>query len=113
VLSVIGIWFVGIALTLMQPMWVILVGLSISAGCGMLCQAVSTGYVAVTAQAGRSSAVGLYVTSFYLGGSFGAAIGGVVWTLGGWPACVAMIAATLTLMGTIVAATWRTQPQPQ
>jgi len=110
VLTVIGIWFVGVALTLMQPLWIILVGLSISAGCGMLCQAVSTGYVAVTAQAGRSSAVGLYVTSFYLGGSFGAAIGGVVWTLGGWPACVAMIAAMLALMGTIVAATWRTAP---
>ncbi len=108
VLTVIGIWIVGIALTLLQPIWLILVGLSMSACCGMLCQAVSTGYVAITAQAGRSSAVGLYVTSFYLGGSFGAAVGGYVWTFGGWPACVAMIAAMLAIMGTIVALTWRT-----
>jgi predicted MFS family arabinose efflux permease len=78
----------------------------------MLCQAVSTGYVAVTAQAGRSSAVGLYVTSFYIGGSLGAAIGGVAWIFGGWPACVAMIAAMLVIMGTIVTLTWRTaRPQ--
>jgi predicted MFS family arabinose efflux permease len=112
VLGVIGLWAIGIAMTLLGPLWIILVGLSVSACCGMLCQAVSTGHVAITAQVGRSSAVGLYVTSFYLGGSFGAAIGGVAWTVAGWPACVAMIAAMLAIMGGIVAATWRT-PQPQ
>lgn len=112
VMIVIGIWLAGIALTLLEPVWLILVGLSVSACCGMLCQAVSTGYVAITAQAGRSSAVGLYVTSFYLGGSFGAGIGGVAWTVGGWPACVGMIAIMLAIMAAIVAVTWRA-PQPQ
>jgi MFS transporter, YNFM family, putative membrane transport protein len=112
VLFVIAVWVLGIALTMLGPLWVILVGLSICACCGMLCQSVSTGYVAITAQAGRSSAVGLYVTSFYLGGSFGAAIGGVAWTVAGWPACVAMIAAMLAIMGAIVAITWR-RVQPQ
>ena len=110
---VIAIWLGGVLLTLLGPVWVILIGLSISACCGMLCQAVSTGYVTITAQVGRSSAVGLYVTSFYLGGSFGAALGGIAWTLGGWPACVAMIAAMLAVMAAIVAVTWRTPPQPQ
>jgi len=109
---VIAIWLAGVLLTLLGPVWVILIGLSISACCGMLCQAVSTGYVTITAQVGRSSAVGLYVTSFYLGGSFGAALGGIAWTLGGWPACVAMIAAMLAVMAAIVAITWRTPPQP-
>ena len=72
----------------------------------MLCQAISTGYVTITAKAGRSSAVGLYVTSFYLGGSFGAALGGIAWTLGGWPACVAMILAMQAIMATIIATAW-------
>ena len=110
---VIAVWLGGVLLTLLGPVWVILIGLSISACCGMLCQPVSTGYVTITAQVGRSSAVGLYVTSFYLGGSFGAALGGIAWTLGGWPACVAMIAAMLAVMAAIVAVTWRTPPQPQ
>ena len=70
----------------------------ISAGCGLICQAVSTGYVTITAKSGRSSAVGLYVTSFYVGGSFGAALGGLAWTLGGWPACVALVVAMLAVM---------------
>lgn len=105
-LATIGVWAIGVALTLFAPLWIILIGLTICAGCGLLCQAISTGYVTVTAQAGRSSAVGLYVTSFYLGGSFGAAIGGFAWIFGGWPACVAVMALMLAIMATIVATTW-------
>jgi predicted MFS family arabinose efflux permease len=105
-IATIGVWIAGIALTLAGPLWLILLGLTISAGCGLLCQAVSTGYVTITAQAGRSSAVGLYVSSFYLGGSFGAAIGGLAWTFAGWAACVAMVAVMLTVMAGIVAGAW-------
>src|SRR5260221_11206286 len=105
-IGTIGMWIAGIALTLAGPLWVILLGLTVCAGCGLLCQAVSTGYVTITAQAGRSSAVGLYVSSFYLGGSFGAAIGGLAWTLAGWAACVVMVAIMLTVMAVIVAVAW-------
>jgi len=110
VLLIIAIWIAGIALTLASPLWVIVFGLAMMATCGLLCQAVSTSYVAVTAQAGRSSAVGLYVTSFYLGGSVGAAAGGFAWISGGWPACVAMMIAVLALMAAIVAFAWAGQP---
>ena len=79
---VIALWIAGIALTLAPSLPLIILGLAISAGCGLICQAISTGYVTITAKAGRSSAVGLYVTSFYIGGSFGAAVGGLAWTLG-------------------------------
>jgi len=103
---VIAIWIVGIALTLLPSLWLIILGLAISAACGLICQAISTGYVTITAKAGRSSAVGLYVTSFYIGGSFGAALGGLAWTLAGWPACVALVAAMLLLMAAIVFFAW-------
>jgi predicted MFS family arabinose efflux permease len=104
--SVIALWIAGVGLTMLAPLWAIVLGLTLCAGCGMLCQAVSTSYVATTAQAGRSSAVGLYVTSFYVGGSFGAALGGVAWTVAGWPACAAMIVVMLTIMLTIVTVAW-------
>jgi predicted MFS family arabinose efflux permease len=104
--GVIAIWLVGIALTLAPSIFLIVAGLALGAGCGLICQAVSTGYVTVTAKAGRSSAVGLYVTSFYLGGSFGAAVGAVAWTLGGWPACAALVAAMLVIMAAIVIFAW-------
>jgi MFS transporter, YNFM family, putative membrane transport protein len=97
---------VGIALTLAPSLPLIILGLAISAGCGLVCQAVTTSYVTITATAGRSSAVGLYVTSFYLGGSFGAAIGGIAWTLAGWPTCVALVEVMLLIMAPIVFFAW-------
>jgi YNFM family putative membrane transporter len=104
--STIAVWLAGIALTLAPSLPLIIAGLALGAGCGLICQAVSTGYVTTTAKAGRSSAVGLYVTSFYTGGSFGAAVGAFAWTLGGWPACVALVAAMLVIMAIIVMFAW-------
>jgi predicted MFS family arabinose efflux permease len=101
-----AVWALGLALTLTDPLWMILLGLALCAACGLITQATSTGYVTITAQFGRSSAVGLYVTSFYLGGSFGGALGGVVWTYGGWPAVVAMCVAMLVIMACIVFFAW-------
>ena len=103
---VIALWVAGIALTLAPSLPLIILGLAVSAGCGLICQAISTGYVTITAKAGRSSAVGLYVTSFYIGGSFGAALGGLSWTLAGWPACVALVVAMLLVMAGIVYFAW-------
>lgn len=103
---VIALWIGGIALTLVPSLPLIIAGLALCAGCGLICQAISTGYVTITAKAGRSSAVGLYVTSFYIGGSFGAALGGAAWTIGGWQACVAIVIAMLVIMAAIVFFAW-------
>jgi predicted MFS family arabinose efflux permease len=75
-------------------------------------QAISTGYVAATATEGRSSAVGLYVTVFYIGGSVGAALPGLLWSKGGWPAVIAMTVIMVSVMAAIVATVWRTLPKP-
>src|ERR1041385_4266987 len=112
VIRVLAVWAVGIALTLMPSLPVIIAGLALCAACGLLVQAVSTGYVAITAKAGRSSAVGLYVTAFYVGGSSGAALGGVTWAYGQWPACVVMVLATLVLMTLIVTYLWTKRVPP-
>ena len=103
---VLALWIAGIALTLAPSLPLIILGLAISAGCGLICQAISTGYVTITAKAGRSSAVGLYVTSFYVGGSFGAALGGLAWMVGGWPACVALVTVMLAIMMAVVLFAW-------
>ena len=112
VIRVLAVWGVGVALTLMPSLPVIIAGLAICAACGLLVQAVSTGYVAITAKAGRSSAVGLYVTAFYFGGSCGAALGGLVWVYGRWPACVIMILAMLTIMTLVVTFLWAKRVPP-
>jgi len=103
---VIAMWAVGLLLTLAPSLTLIILGLAIGAACGLICQAVSTAYVTTTAKAGRSSAVGLYVTSFYVGGSFGAALGGLAWSFGRWPACVGLVVAMLLVMASIVYFGW-------
>jgi predicted MFS family arabinose efflux permease len=72
----------------------------------MLCQAISTGYVITTAKEGRSSAAGLYASSFYVGGSAGAFLIGLVWNAAGWTGCIAAIVAVQVVMAAIVALAW-------
>ena len=107
ILAVIAAWMGGAVLMLAPPVPAIIAGLTFCAACGMLCQTISTGYVTEIAKEGRSSAVGLYVTSFYVGGSMGAFLPGLAWEWGGWPAAVAMVVAMLAVMAVIAALAYR------
>jgi len=106
-LAAIAAWACGALITLVPSIAAIVTGLILCAGCGMLCQTVSTSYVTSIAKKGRSSAVGLYVTSFYTGGSVGAFLPGLAWRSGGWPACIIMVVAMLAVMALIAALAWR------
>ena len=106
VLAMIALWIVGALLLLAPPVTVIVAGLTLCAVCGMLCQTISTGYVTLTAKEGRSSAVGLYASIFYIGGSAGAFLTGIAWATAGWSGCVAVIVAMQLVMAVIVALAW-------
>lgn len=106
-LCAIGGWITGVLLLLVASLPVIVLGLMLCAICGFMLQVMSTSFVAGHAVTGKSSAVGLYGTSFYIGGSVGAALPGLAWAAGGWPATVAMSIAMLAIMGMIVALAWR------
>ncbi len=106
VLGVIGVWIAGALMLLAPSVIAIVAGLTISATCGLMCQAVSTGYVVTTAKEGRSSAAGLYASMFYIGGSAGAFLIGFVWNATGWHGCVAAIVAVQAIMAVVVATAW-------
>ena len=110
VLRVIAIWTLGALLLLAPGLPLIIAGLVVCATAGMLCQSVSTGYIAVSAKQGRSSAVGLYVTCFYVGGSVGAFLPGVTWASLGWPGAVAMAIAMQVIMACVVGFSWTRDP---
>src|SRR5579883_2924303 len=109
-MCVLSVWLAGLALLLASPLTLILIGLSLCAGCGMMCQATSTGYVTASASEGRSSAIGLYVSSFYVGGSVGGAVAGVLWSAAGWWAVVALSAVVVAMMGMVVIFVWSAKP---
>ncbi len=101
-----GIFYVlGMLLTLAPSLPVIILGLTIFAGGGFVFQSLGTAYVAVMAREGRSSAVGLYVTGYYLGGGVGGIVPGIAWAVGGWPACVALCV-TMAIFLTILTQFW-------
>lgn len=105
-----GVWLAGLIVTLSGSLPWIIAGLALSTCGGFLCQTSATSFVAVNARAGRSAAVGLYVTFYYIGGSVGGFLPGAVWDRAGWPGCVAMVAVMLALMGLAVLRFWRMAP---
>jgi MFS transporter, YNFM family, putative membrane transport protein len=107
ILTAIALWIGGLLLTLVPWLPAIIAGLAITATCGFLCQSVSTSFVALAAEHGHSSAVGLYVTWYYIGGSIGGAVPGLIWNRTGWPGCVAVTVAVLVMMAAIVWRFWR------
>lgn len=107
VLFALAIWALALMLTLLPSLVAIIGGLAVAAAFGFICQACSTSYVALTAKRARSSAVGLYVTFYYLGGSVGGVVAGIAWTLAGWPGCVACALLILIVVAMLVWRFWR------
>lgn len=93
VTSAVGFAFTaaGLLLTLVHSLPVIVAGLALASSGVFIYQAVATVQTGVVAGKARSSAAGLYVTFYYIGGSLGATVTGWTWVAGGWPPCVFLI----------------------
>ncbi len=103
----VGVSSIGVLLTLAGPLWLIIVGLAICSSGVFVCQAAASAYVGLAADRARSSAAGLYVTFYYLGGSAGAVVPGYVWSRAGWPGCIALIVVVQLVAGTIAFVFWK------
>jgi len=102
-------WCAGLVVTLVPWLPAIIAGLAITSVSGFACQAAATGLLAQRAVAARSSALGLYVTCYYLGGSAGAIAPAPIWERAGWPGCVALVIVVLAAMAVLVARFWRAE----
>jgi len=86
-----GFALVGLTLTLIRNLPLIIAGLALFSSGVFIFQAVGTVQTGIIAQRARSSAAGLYVTFYYIGGSFGAIVTGWTWVADGWRACVMLL----------------------
>jgi predicted MFS family arabinose efflux permease len=107
VLGVLAVWAAGMLTSLIPSIPAIVFCLTIASICGMLTQASSTSFVAITAKTGTSAAVGLYVMSFYIGGTFGGYLPALAYEAGGWPYSLALVLGMLALMALIVVRFWK------
>jgi MFS family permease len=106
VTSVIGFAFaaIGLLLTLVHSLPVIIAGLALASSGIFIYQAVGTVQTGMVTGKSRSSAAGLYVTFYYIGGSLGAIVTGWTWIADGWPPCVFLlmgVAGLALLMGLV------------
>jgi predicted MFS family arabinose efflux permease len=101
----------GVCLTLVHSLPVVMVGLTLACTGVFIANAAGSSYVGSAATESRASAVGLYVTFYYLGGSGGSAIPGLLWARGGWPACVGLIVAVQLATISLALIFW--QPLPK
>ncbi len=97
---------VGILLTLAHRVPVVMLGLALCCTGVFIANSAGASYVGKVAREARAAAVGLYVTFYYTGGSFGSAVPGAFWSRGGWPACVTLIAAVQVLTIVLSAVFW-------
>jgi MFS family permease len=101
----------GVCLTLVHSLPVVVAGLTLTCTGVFIANAAGSSYVGSAATESRASAIGLYVTFYYLGGSGGSAIPGFFWARGGWPACVGLIVAVQLVTILLALIFW--QPLPK
>lgn len=102
----------GSVLTLWPSLWLILVGLALSCTGVFLAQSATNAFITVHARQNKAGAVGVYLTCYYLGGSFGAFVPGVLWEQWGWLGCIALITVFQLLPLLIVRGGWKCSPSP-
>lgn len=103
----VGLILAGLALSLASPLWMITLGLLLVCLGVFPQQTLATGFVGVAARGAKSTAVGLYVTSYYIGGSFGGIIPAAAWHATGWPGCAAITAIVQIAMFGFALKSWR------
>ena len=96
---------IGMVLTLIHSVPVIIAGLALEASGVFTCQSASSTHVGKAAHEARSSAAGLYVSFYYLGGLAGSILPGLLWRHAGWPGCVAIMLC-MQAMAILIANKW-------
>ncbi len=101
----------GVVITLVPSLWIVAVGLAITASGVFVAQTCANSFLRDAAPAGsRVSAAGMYIASYYIGGTAGGIVPGLVWKLGGWHACAALVLGILLIAGAAAVFGWRLRP---
>jgi YNFM family putative membrane transporter len=109
----IGLGLGGIALTLLVPLPLVILGITCVTASFFAAHAVASGWVGRLAASDKGHAASLYLLVYYLGSSIAGSLGGWFWASDGWPG-VAGFCGVLLLAAVLIALRLRTlQPRPR
>lgn len=114
-LGAVGLGLAGASLTLAPSLLAVGLGLSLASSCVFISQTCANSFLRDAAPRGsRVSAAGLYICTYYVGGTVGGVLPGLFWKQAGWPGCVAMTCGFLMIAGALAFFGWRrtTAPDP-
>ncbi len=97
----------GALLTLVPALPAVIAGLALIAGGLFVVQALSLGFIGAAVAQAKSTAVGLYVTLYYVGGSIGAVAPAFLFHAYGWPGVVGALLVVFVAMLALGTAFWR------
>ncbi len=101
----------GVVLTLSPSLAVVILGLAMLSSGVFIAQTATQSHLRIAAPPGaRVTAAGLYLTSYYMGGTAAGVVPGIFWAMGKWPACVAFIVAMQLVALMIALLGWRVSP---
>lgn len=98
----------GALLTLSSTVTLILIGLALSSTAVFVEQACANAFISRTAPEARSTAIGIYLSFYYFGGSLGSVLPIPGWHRWGWAGCVAFVVGAQAIVGLLAFLFWRT-----
>ncbi|OBG28760.1 MFS transporter [Mycobacterium sp. 852002-51057_SCH5723018] len=98
---------IGLLMTVPQSLVAIVLGVGVFTGGFFAAHTVASSWVGAAAGHDRGEASGLYLFSYYLGGSTAGALGGLVYSIGGWAATATFVGALLLAALLLVASLMR------
>jgi YNFM family putative membrane transporter len=103
----------GLTLTLAPSLIIVTAGLAIEASGIFVAHACANSFLRDAAPAGsRVSAAGIYIGSYYIGGTVGGVLPGLFWKYHGWPGCVVLVTVVLLAAGSSAVFGWHPQTAP-
>jgi MFS family permease len=106
-LGAVAISVLGVVLTLCPSIWFILIGITLVSIGTFVANSAASSHLSMIVGKGKSSAAGLYVGSYYVGGSVGAVVPGLIFSSEGWLGCVMLFLIALSCSWLIVIKFWR------
>ncbi len=107
VLVAVGLSVSGVLVGLLPSLVAVIGGLALLSGGMFVVQTLSLGFIAARIPQAKSTAVGMYVTTFYIGGALGGVLPAPLWRLMGWPGVSLLLAAAIAIITTLASLAWR------